>query len=208
MSDNTAQDQGNFQELKANNSSLQGLCLLKDLNKEDYEFSKYTPDVRGWKVVNGDSRKIGEVRDLVVDPTEMRIRYLDVEITNAEQDHYHVLIPVGAVIVDGEDDEIIANHLTRERLDSYPRYSGNNISREHERSLRSTWEKFNQNAIRSQMPGSHPDTGAEITPDFYQHSYFDEERFYGPRFARQEAMGISTFPEGEGRFALHRRRIG
>lgn len=208
MSVNETQNPGNFQQMGESNPSLRGLTRLKEIDSAEYEFGPNVPDVRGWKVVDGESKKIGVVNDLIVDATEMRIRYLDVLLDDSATSSHHLLIPVGAVIADGEDDEIIANHLTKERIESYPRYTGDNLTREHESVVKNTWHNFNQNAIRSQTPGSHPDTGAEITPNFYEHSYFDQDRFYGPRYARQDSLGATTFPEGEGRFAFRRRRIG
>ncbi|HEX9940789.1 MAG TPA: PRC-barrel domain-containing protein [Thermoanaerobaculia bacterium] len=44
----------------------------------NYRIAEGDPDVRGWEVLGADSRKIGEVDDLLVDTQALRVRYLDV----------------------------------------------------------------------------------------------------------------------------------
>ncbi len=68
---------------------------------------------------------------------------------------------------------------------------------------------FAENHLR--QPGSVRDNQTEpgtfSDTDFYTDSHFDETRFFGSRLAGQRRGGISTFPEGEGRFTLRRRNI-
>ena len=68
---------------------------------------------------------------------------------------------------------------------------------------------FTENHLR--QPGSVRDNqtepGSLSGSDFYTDSHFDETRFFGNRLAGQRRGGISTFPEGEGRFTLRRRNI-
>src|SRR4051812_3498848 len=55
----------------------QGLISLDD---GGWEVAEGEPDVRGWDVVTADQRKIGEVDDLLADPTAMKVRYLTIEL--------------------------------------------------------------------------------------------------------------------------------
>jgi hypothetical protein len=58
---------------------------------------KGEPDPRGWSVLNAAGRKIGEVKDLMVDTTRMVATYLDVELDDDSfdlRDDPHVLVPV------------------------------------------------------------------------------------------------------------------
>jgi hypothetical protein len=68
---------------------------------------------------------------------------------------------------------------------------------------------FAENHLR--QPGStrsdQTEPGTFGGTDFYTDSHFDETRFFGNRFSGQRRGGISTFPEGEGRFTLRRRNI-
>jgi sporulation protein YlmC with PRC-barrel domain len=46
----------------------------------DYKVASHYPDVRGWKVIDADNRKIGEVDELLVNKATERVVYLDVEV--------------------------------------------------------------------------------------------------------------------------------
>ncbi|HYG63421.1 MAG TPA: PRC-barrel domain-containing protein [Thermoanaerobaculia bacterium] len=54
------------------------LARLRDLR--DLEVADDQPDVRGWPVHTSDGHRVGEVHDLLVDTSALRVRYLDVEI--------------------------------------------------------------------------------------------------------------------------------
>lgn len=64
----------------------------------DYVVDRHEPDPRGWTVVNSVGRKVGEVKDLIVDTQRMSARYLDVELDTKlfdwKGDDPHVLVPV------------------------------------------------------------------------------------------------------------------
>jgi hypothetical protein len=49
---------------------------LVSLDAGGWEVAEGEPDVRGWNVVTADQRKIGEVDDLLADPTD-ESRYLN-----------------------------------------------------------------------------------------------------------------------------------
>lgn len=45
-----------------------------------YEVSEEDPDPRGWTVVTRDGTRIGEVKDLLVDPDALKVRFFEVEL--------------------------------------------------------------------------------------------------------------------------------
>ena len=49
----------------------------------DYRVSDEDPDPRGWSVVGRDGATIGRVNDLIVDTAAMKVRYLDIAVTDA-----------------------------------------------------------------------------------------------------------------------------
>jgi sporulation protein YlmC with PRC-barrel domain len=53
-------------------------------------------DPRGWDVCSGDGRRIGDVYEVLVDPSTRMVRYLDVEVENVVVTgrERHVLVPV------------------------------------------------------------------------------------------------------------------
>jgi uncharacterized protein (TIGR02271 family) len=50
---------------------------------DDYRVSDEDPDPRGWSVVGRDGATIGRVEDLIVDTDAMKVRYLDITVTDA-----------------------------------------------------------------------------------------------------------------------------
>ena len=83
---------------------------------DDYQVSEGDPDVRGWDVIASDGRKIGEVDELLVDTQAMKVRYLDVDlsdevIANAGGEDRHVLIPIGYAVWRAKNQEPINMEL-------------------------------------------------------------------------------------------------
>ena len=71
-----------------------------------YAVERHEPDPRGWTVVNGLGKKVGEVRDLIVDTSRMTARYLDVELDTKlfdwRGDDPRILVPVERAHIDGK----------------------------------------------------------------------------------------------------------
>lgn len=145
---NTYEEQGsdNVRKVNENDSRLQGLRPFSSL--ADYEFEEGVPDVRGWKVVDRNGDRIGQVDDLIVDPVAHRIRYIDVDLRDSaspnDQD-YHLLIPVGTARLDDDEDCVKVDNLVKDQLAHHPRYDRGDISRDHEQNVRT----FYDNSYRS-----------------------------------------------------------
>ena len=146
-----------------------GLYRLSELN--DYEVADRDPDVRGWKVLSVDQKLIGEVNELIVDLDAMKVRYLDVnvnnEISDAGTNDRHLLIPIGAAELDKRDDIVKLNDIETVTLLKLPAYQGGSISRDYERNLRQSLTTDYKSEIKDE--------------DFYEHSLYDDSRFYGSR---------------------------
>src|SRR3954452_9551470 len=65
-------------DVRATGATLAQIAPLKEL--KDYKVASDDPDVRGWKVLGRDGRKIGDVHDLLGDTAAMGVRYLAVEL--------------------------------------------------------------------------------------------------------------------------------
>jgi photosynthetic reaction center H subunit len=156
------------------------IAPLKQL--KDYKVASDDPDVRGWDIIARDGRKIGDVHDLLVDTSAMRVRYLDVELdrnlltgapavpgmahTGMTGDHRHVLVPIGTARLDEDHDRIYVDSLDSDDVAVLPPYDHTAFSREYETGVRQRWD-------RNYTPA--PDR------DFYAGDIYDQERFYGPR---------------------------
>jgi sporulation protein YlmC with PRC-barrel domain len=54
--------------------------LQRFSDMEDVEVSEDDPDVRGWDVLTREGHDIGEVKDLLVDTSSMKVRCLEIEL--------------------------------------------------------------------------------------------------------------------------------
>src|SRR4051812_6393066 len=91
---------------------------------DDLEVAHDDPDVRGWDVVDSGDRVIGEVDDLIVDPTAMKVRYLTVELDAGEldlKDTRRVLVPISNAQLDREDEQVHLSGLDRSAILGLPR---------------------------------------------------------------------------------------
>jgi hypothetical protein len=117
-------------------NELGGLRRLSEL--DDYRVVKGAPDPRGWSVTAADGREVGRVRDLLVDTSALRVRYLDVELDAAAPGtgERHVLLPIGRARLHEADDRVVVDALAAEGLRALPRYDGLAFDREYESAVR------------------------------------------------------------------------
>lgn len=159
------------------------LQRLKDV--DDFDVAEGYPDIRGWEVKTPDGQTFGKVDDLIVSISEMRVRYVDVDVdrslrnaienavTPAGAEEGHALIPIGAVELDDTNDDVIATGLGD--LSAYPRYSGRDISRNYEASL---------------LDRAGSSTAQSGSNNFYDHDHFEDQRAYAKR--RSAPMSSDT----------------
>ena len=81
---------------------------LQKLNDTpDLRVTPGDPDPRGWEVDAADGSPVGRVTDLIVDTTDMKARYLDVEVNPglSRQGDLHVLVPTESVEIGARERE-------------------------------------------------------------------------------------------------------
>ncbi len=85
---------------------------LRPLSELDgYTIEQGDADPRGWSVVTGEGRRIGEVQDLIVDPRMMKVRHLVVDLDDenaVSSSDPTVLLDVDDVDVDSGRREVLA----------------------------------------------------------------------------------------------------
>ncbi|MEX2583538.1 MAG: DUF2382 domain-containing protein [Gemmatimonadota bacterium] len=165
---------------------------LDELN--DFKVAEGDPDVRGWDVLSADGRKIGDVDNLLVDATAMKVRYLDVDIDDElleDGADRHILIPIGYARLDEDDDQIFVDSLNSTNLMQIPAYRHEALTRDYETTLRGHFDN---------------DFSAEPETDFYSHDLYDSDRFYGTR--RDEGEATVTRSEEELAVGTREHRAG
>jgi uncharacterized protein (TIGR02271 family) len=108
----------------AGNYSSSSLVRLSDA---DYDVAPGEHDVRGWEVCLANDEKIGEVEDLIIDPSAGKVRYLDVELDREAvgiDNDRHVLVPIATAQLDTDDEEVVLSGLSRAALLKLPEYDG------------------------------------------------------------------------------------
>lgn len=151
------------------NRTENNLTRLSNLNQEEADI--YRPDIINYPVLGKNSFKIGRVTDLLVDDDEARVRYLDVEIEGDEKNH--MLLPVGIVNMEKEQNYVYTDEVTKSQLDKMPRYKGESIDRDYEKQLRSS------------LSFSRQISPEEMESDFYNNHHFDEHSLFGIRNSRR-----------------------
>jgi photosynthetic reaction center H subunit len=169
------------------NEGMDRLVPLHDL--KDFKVAKEDPDARGWKVIGADGERFGKVKDLIVDPREMKARYLDVEVDRRlfNEDHdRHLLVPIGAATLDREDDKVFVPFIDRNSIAGYPAYQGGPITEDYEYAVREAiigpGDRNRSGSESTTTATSSRDTTLRpISNDFYEHEHFNEDKFFRNR---------------------------
>jgi uncharacterized protein (TIGR02271 family) len=113
---------------------------LLRLSDADYEVAPGEPDVRGWDVCLANDQKIGDVDDLIIDPTAGKVRYLDVDLDSSAlqlERNRHVLVPIAGAQLDTEEEEVLLAGMSREALLRLPDYDGKAFDATYDDTFRS-----------------------------------------------------------------------
>lgn len=140
------------------------LCRLDAC--DDYAAAGWETDLRGLDLVDTDGTRLGQIRDLIVDPGAGAVRYVDVmlDLQFADTDNVrHTLIPIGVVEFDGDDEHhAVLRGADRTVLLEAPSYTGIPIGRDYEEALRRLY--------------TADEAGTAAPADFYAHDHFDVRR--------------------------------
>ena len=146
---------------------------LEELSRSDFEIADHQPDILGWELVDSEGNDIGEVHDLIFDSQEGKVRYIVADINTVQENHTgYVLIPIGIVTFDEDEDEVILPAQYTAAIYTLPPYEkGKTISPVEELAVRYAFLGIgalpNANAVVYER---HPE-------DFYNHDHFSDEHF-------------------------------
>lgn len=93
----------------------------------NFKIESGAPDPRGWNVFGSDGERLGTVHDMLVDPTALKIRYLDVDLLDDLfylTDDRHILIPLEHVDLKERGNDVWVNRLTTAEAARLPAYLG------------------------------------------------------------------------------------
>lgn len=93
----------------------------------DFRLPKGAPNVRGWSVFGEDHERIGVVDEMLVDPDQLKVRYLDVDVADdlfLLREDRHVVIPMEAVELRERGEDVWVHGLTARQVAMLPAYTG------------------------------------------------------------------------------------
>jgi len=152
---------------------------LERLKGSDFEIADHQPDITGWEITDGLGNELGEVEDLIFDSNARKVRYIIAsleidgqQITDTHQNSRLVLVPIGIVDLDEEDDEVILPEASARFLATLPSYEpGKTISPAEELAVRYTF------LGQDSLPNADAVVYEQHPEDFYNHGHFDESRY-------------------------------
>ncbi len=164
------------------NEEINQVAPLSELN--DFKVADGDPDIRGWDVTTERGDKVGEVDDLIVDTTAMKVRYIAVDLDErvAGSDRT-VLVPIGAAQLDDEQDRVLVVGISPDQFATLPEYRREAFDREYETALLSNYDRDRD--VNAETAGS--ELTSRERDELYASRYFDDSNFYGTRRGPGEA---------------------
>lgn len=156
------------------------LTRLEEL--KNFEVVDGDHDIRGWEVRAPEGQVIGKVEELIVDPSERRVRYVEIKVNRKAlnlNDDRHVLVPIGAIGLHAEKKDVLLERLPLQGLTGVPAYKRGPITREYETSLRDYYGA----------------TAASDPKDYYRDDLYSDARLRRGSSAEYDAGEVSALPK-------------
>lgn len=146
-----------------------GELELRRMSDLEDEYRVAGDDPRGWSVVTGEGRRVGQVAELLMEPGAMRARFLDVAADEKELElepvDRHILIPAERVRLDRGKKKVVVSGLLGSDIAEYPQYGGLPLTHRAARSLHDVFERVGTRGadgdgdrwIRDEPPGDWRD---------------------------------------------------
>lgn len=93
----------------------------------EFRLPKDAPNPKGWEVFGADNERVGVVEGLLVDPTQMRVRYLDVDVADdlfLLREDRHVVVPMEYVELRERGRDVWIKGMTAHEIAMLPAYTG------------------------------------------------------------------------------------
>lgn len=144
---------------------------LESLAGSDYEIADGNPEIQGWDIMDDLGKRVGEVRNLLFNPSSMKVRYLIADLDIEDSGIRSILIPIGLAELHETEDEVYLPGVTAAQLTAVPEYSEDAIAEMYEEEV--------MNSFRSETVLEEPYT--YDMGKFYSHPHFDDQKIYHKR---------------------------
>ena len=148
---------------------------------DEFQVAEGDPDVRGWDVTTDGGEKVGEVDELLVDTSAMKVRYLAVHLDRevARGENRRVLVPIGAARLDDAEDCVRVTGIAATQFTTLPAYDRDAFNRDYESSV---LPHFGGGlGAGAETGGAAGVAGRYDESDYYGRREFDDSNFIGER---------------------------
>ena len=115
------------------------------------------PDIRGWDVELPDRRTVGTLEDLIVDTTDLSVRYVEVKAYHdvlGTDDDESLLVPVQRAQIDDREQRVIIDRLPAAGLAAAPRFARGAPNKSQEQQIQDFFGvDILGELIRDELPG-------------------------------------------------------
>lgn len=119
---------------------------------KEFKLQKGSPDLRGWNVFGSDGERVGVVSQLLVDPTALKVRYVDVDVHEdlyRLRDDRHVLVPLEMIDLRERGNDAWVEGLTAREVSSLPAYTGGPVPAVMEMALQDAFARSDRRRLES-----------------------------------------------------------
>jgi len=180
----------------------------------NFRLPKDAPNPRGWNVFGEDNERVGVVEGLLVDPDQMRVAYLDVDVSDDLfhlREDRHVVVPMEYVELRERGQDVWITGLTAREIALLPAYTGGGLDPLVEQRVE---QAFRRRPEPNALPPSHRASAPrdDRTVDLPPHDsrvdlpppldYHDDEPMRAPH--RDDYPSGAPYPDDDPLRAPHR----
>jgi sporulation protein YlmC with PRC-barrel domain len=106
---------------------LEGATSIPLREARGFRLPRDAPNPRGWNVFGSDNERVGKVAEMLVDPDQMKVRYLVVDVASdlfLLREDRHVVVPMEAVELRERGGDAWVQGLTAREIALLPAYGG------------------------------------------------------------------------------------
>jgi photosynthetic reaction center H subunit len=136
----------------------------------EFRLPKDAPNPKGWEVFGSDNERVGVVEGLLVDPDQMRVRYLDVDVADDLfhlREDRHVVVPMEFVELRERGRDVWVKGMTAQEIALLPAYTGGPLDPLVEQRVEQAFQRRPEpNALPPSHRASAPrdDTTVDLPP--------------------------------------------
>ncbi|HEX6924338.1 MAG TPA: PRC-barrel domain-containing protein [Longimicrobiaceae bacterium] len=122
---------------------------------KEFKLEKGAPNLKGWNVFGADGERVGVISQLLVDPTALKVRYVDVDVHEdlyRLRDDRHVLVPLEMIDLRERGNDAWVEGLSAREVAALPAYTGGPVPPVMEMAIQEAFSRAGQRRLESGEP--------------------------------------------------------